>query len=122
MAMFILLMAAVVLGFPVLSWAFGDAVLRRLTHLDRTERFAASWGVAFAVYAASAFLAFVTRSPQTTFNLVTVLFMLAVAAAGRLRGWQADAREKRRLGSLVVLWALGYAHLVCIQALLPNYL
>src|SRR5437773_9638068 len=114
------LMAAVVLGFPVLSWAFGDAVLRKLTCLDRTQRFAASWGVAFAVYAASAFLAFVTGSAQTTFNLVTVLFMLGVAVAGRLRGWQADAQEKRGFRSVVVLWALGYAHLVCIQALLPN--
>src|SRR5438128_9607427 len=76
--------AGVALGFPLLAWAFGDAILGRCTRLDREERFAASFGVGFAALALCAFVAFVLHAPQPLFNLAAVGLMLGVALWCRL--------------------------------------
>src|SRR5437016_3224186 len=69
----------VVLLFPLTCFVFGYSVLGRLTRLERAERFAACWGLSFAVLALGQFLAFVTQQPQVWFNTGTLLLMGVVA-------------------------------------------
>jgi hypothetical protein len=153
-------LAGVALGFPLLAFAFGWSVLGRFTDLDREERFAASWGVSFAVLALARFLAFVLHADPVLAGVVTVLLMLLAAAllyhpvrgvwfvvppVGGLRvpgpptggttnqtassgpwisrgGWGGNAvAADLSVWPLAALWALAYLHLLCIQALLPNY-
>ena len=107
--------AAVAVGFPLVSFSFGWAVLGRVRGLDAAERFAAAWGAGFAVLAAAQFLAFVVHAPQPWFQLGVVALMLAVAALGLRRGAAAVP------WALAGACALAYLHLLCIQALLPQY-
>jgi hypothetical protein len=111
--------AGVVVGFPLLSWAFGSAVLGRLTRLDREERLAAGFGVGFAAQGLVAFLAFVLHAPQPYFNLGAVTLMLGTALLCRLTSARRPAEASLR--PLAALFALAYLHLVCIQAILPAY-
>jgi hypothetical protein len=115
--------AAVALGLPLLTFAFGWSVLGLLLRLPPVGRFAASWGVGAAFLAASEFVAFATGADQVRFNLAAVAFMCAVVVLGRLRDrpGQACTEPAAEFRTVVLLWALGYAELVCTQVLLPNY-
>jgi hypothetical protein len=137
----LLYMLGIALGFPLLAGLFGWSVLGRFTDLDREERFAACWGVGFAVLAARQFLSFVLLRPEpvqtgggeswvttffyygreSLFGLTTLLLMLLVAAlCWRRRGTEPEpAAPGFRL--LLAGCALAYLHLVCIQSLLPDY-
>jgi hypothetical protein len=105
--------AAVAVGFPLLSFFFGWAVLARVRGLDPAERFTAAWGAGYAFLAAAQFLAFVVHAPQPWFQLGVVALMLAVAVLGR--------RPVAGLWPLAGVCALAYLHLLCVQALLPQY-
>jgi hypothetical protein len=117
----LLRLVGVTLGFPLVAWFFGWSVLGRLTRLDAEERFAASWGVGFAFLALGQFLAFLLRAPQPWFNLSTLGLMLLTALLCRGRKEPQAAAASPCLWLLVACSALGYLHLVCIQALLPVY-
>jgi hypothetical protein len=110
----------VAVAFPLLSWAFGAAVLRRFTRLDAEERFAGSFGVGFAAQALCAFAAFVLHAPQPLFNLAAAAVMLGAALLCRLAAPPRPAGE-RFPWPMAAVFALGYLHLVCVQALLPAY-
>jgi hypothetical protein len=113
--------AGVVIGFPLVSWLFGSALLGRFTRLDREERFVTSFGVGFAAAALCAFVGFVLRAPQPWFNLAAVGVMLAIAVACRLTTPRRPEEAAPPLWPLAALFLLAYLHLVCIQALLPAY-
>jgi hypothetical protein len=115
--------AAVALGLPLVTFAFGWSVLGLLTRLPRTERFAASWGVGAAFLAAAEFAAFAAGADQVRFNLATLVFMLAVVVLARFRGRHpGEVEPADDFRAVVVLWGLGYAELACTQVLLPNYM
>jgi hypothetical protein len=57
-------LAGILVGFPLVVFVFGWAVLGRLTDLDAEERFAASWGVGFAFLALFQFGAFIVQVPD----------------------------------------------------------
>jgi hypothetical protein len=107
--------AAVAVGFPLVSFSFGWAALGRVRGLDAAERFTAAWGAGYAVLAAAQFLAFVLHAPQPGFQVAVAALMLAVAALGLRRGTTAVPL------ALAGACALAYLHLLCIQALLPQY-
>jgi hypothetical protein len=111
--------AAVALGFPLLSFSFGWAVLGRVRGLDPAERFTAAWGAGYAFLAAAQFLAFVVHAPQPWFHLGVVALMLAVAVLGRRPA--TDAAPSAGLWPLAGVCALAYLHVLCVQALLPQY-
>jgi 4-amino-4-deoxy-L-arabinose transferase-like glycosyltransferase len=111
----------IAVGFPLLAWAFGSAVLARFTRLDREERFAAGFGLGFAAVAVCAFLAFVLHAPQPYFNLGAVAVMLGTALLCRLTTATRPAENGPSLWPLAAVFALAYLHLVSIQALLPVY-
>jgi hypothetical protein len=114
-------LAGVALGFPLVAFAFGWSVLGRFTGLDREERFAACWGVSFAVLAVQQFLAFVLHADQALCGAVTIALMLLATGLCRL-GRDCDlAPDDAVPWPLAGLWALAYLHLLCIQALLPVY-
>jgi hypothetical protein len=113
-------LAGVALGFPLAAWFFGWSVLGRLKGLDRAERFAASFGVSFAVLALRQFVGFVLHAPEPLFGLTTLGLMLLIAVLC-LRRPGPDAPPGADLLPLAGCTALGYLHLVCIQALLPVY-
>src|SRR5262249_21651384 len=117
----LLRLVGVTLGFPLVACLFGWSVLGRLTPLDAEEPFAASWGVGFAILALGQFLAFLLRAPQPWFNLSTLGLMLLIALLCRGRKEPQAAAAAPGLWLLVACSALGYLHLVCIQALLPVY-
>jgi hypothetical protein len=110
-------LAGVALAFPLVAFAFGWSVLGRFTDLDREERFAACWGVSFAVLAAQQVLAFVLHADQALFGVMTIALMLLAAALCRL----GRHREPAVPWTLAGVWVLAYLHLLCIQALLPDY-
>ncbi|HKI36176.1 MAG TPA: glycosyltransferase family 39 protein [Gemmataceae bacterium] len=112
--------ASVAVGFPLLAWVFGSAVLGRFTRLDREERFAASFGVGFAAEGLCAFLAFVLHAPQPFFNAGAVLLMLGTALLCHLTTPR-RAAEGPSPWPLAAVFVLAYLHLVCLQALLPAY-
>jgi hypothetical protein len=108
--------AAVTVGFPLLSFLCGWAVVGRLPGLDRAQRFTVAWGAGYAILAASQFLAFITHAPQPWFQVgVLVAALAACFSVGRF--FKPSFSEFWPL----VGWALAYAHLLCIQALLPLY-
>jgi hypothetical protein len=115
---------ALAVGWPLLTFAFGWAVLGRLGGLDREERFAASFGVGFAFVAAAQFVAFLIAAPhplfRPLFSLAVVGLMLLVTAACRFRRPPAAANN-RLPWALAGLLVLVYLHLLCVQALLPCY-
>ncbi len=113
--------AGVAVGFPLLAWAFGSAVLGRFTRLDREERFAASFGVGFAAVALCAFVAFALHAPQPVFNVGAVVLLLGAALWCRLTTPPRPAEDARPVWALAAVFGLAYLHLVCIQALLPAY-
>jgi hypothetical protein len=113
--------AGVAVGFPLLTWAFGSAVVGRFTRLDREERFAASFGVGIAAAALYAFVGFVLHAPQPLFNLAAVAAMLGTALLCRLTTEKRPEEDTPPLWPLATLFLLAYLHLVCIQALLPAY-
>jgi hypothetical protein len=109
----------VTLGLPLVVFVLGRGVVSLVPGLQRAERFAASWPAGVAVLACCQLLAFLTGADQTRFNLTALAVLLPLGAIA----W---ARDRRRdgalgLGWMVLLCALGYAHLVCIQTLLPCY-
>ncbi|MGH7169092.1 MAG: hypothetical protein ACRELG_02295 [Gemmataceae bacterium] len=108
--------------FPLVAFAFGWAVLELLTDLRREQRFAASWGGSFALLAGSEFLAFLTGADQTKFNLATLVLMLAVVVLCRFRARPRNETTGDEFWPVVSLCALGYAELICLQMLLPNYM
>jgi hypothetical protein len=114
--------AGIVFGFPAVSFTFGWSVLGRFTQLDREERFAVSWGVSFAALASSQLLAFLTGADAARINLGGLVLMLVVAALCRLAGHPRAADSPSAWWPLGALWLLGYLQLVCIQAVLPNYM
>jgi Dolichyl-phosphate-mannose-protein mannosyltransferase len=111
----------VTVGFPLVTWAFGTAVLGRFTRLDREERFAASFGVGFSAQALCAFVAFVLHAPQPFFNLGAVALMLGTALWCRLTTQIRREDGASPLWPLAAVFILAYLHLVCIQSLLPAY-
>jgi hypothetical protein len=113
--------AGVAIGFPLLAWIFGSAVLGRFTRFDREERFVAAFGIGFAVLGLCAFLAFVLHAPQPYFNLGAVVLMLGTALLCRLTAQKPPIEEGGFPWLLAAGFALAYLHLVCIQALLPAY-
>jgi hypothetical protein len=113
--------AGVAVGFPLVTWAFGSAVVGRFTRLDREERFAASFGVGIAAAALCAFIAFVLHAPQPLFNLAAVALMLGFALWCRLTTEKRADDGAAPLWPLAAVFVLAYLHLVCIQALLPAY-
>src|SRR5436309_3837887 len=78
-AIWLLAMAGAALGFPALCFLFGWSLLGRFARLDAEERFAASWGVGFAVLAVSQFVAFVVDFPDPRLQVVTIVAMLGFA-------------------------------------------
>jgi hypothetical protein len=111
----------VAVGFPLLAWVFGSAVLGRFTRLDREERFAASFGLGFAAVALCAFLVFVLHAPQPYFNLGAGALMLGTALWCRLTTEDRPADGAPFPWPLAAVFALAYVHLLCLQALLPAY-
>jgi hypothetical protein len=109
------------IGFPLLAWVFGSALLGRFTRLDREERFVAGFGVGFAAVALCAFVAFVLHAPQPYFNLGAVALMLGTALLCRMTTHRFLTEYKDPLWPMAAVFALAYLHLVCIQALLPAY-
>jgi hypothetical protein len=110
------------LGLPIVTWLFGSSILGRLTNLDRTERFAASFGVSIAFLAVAQFLGFLLHAPQPYFAAIVIVFMLALALLCQVT----DPTKKKTVDwlppwPLAVLFFLGYLNLFCIQALLPAY-
>src|SRR5207247_429606 len=71
--------AGVAVAFPVLCFLFGWSLLGRFARLDSEERFAASWGVSFAVLALAQFLAFLGNLAGPWIQVATVLGMLVFA-------------------------------------------
>jgi hypothetical protein len=114
------LIAAVAVGFPLVAFLLGWSVLGPVRDFDRAERFTAAWGAGYAVLAAAQFLAFVTAAPQPWAQLAVAGLVLAVALLVRRRhpGRLVPAAD---VGPLAAGWALGYAHLLGAQALLPQY-
>jgi hypothetical protein len=117
----VLRIAGVALGLPLTALVFGWAVLRRFTHLDAAEAFAAAWGVSFTVLASSQFLAFLLPVNQTHFNLIVLIILVAASALLLRRPGGPRPRSDGEFWPLVGACALGYAQLVGIQALLPLY-
>jgi hypothetical protein len=130
----------IVLDFPLIAFLFGWSVLGRFTDLDREERFTACWGVSFAALAAGQFLAFLLLRPgviqleggeswlalfvyygrESFFGVTALVLMLLVAALCRKRRPKPEPASLG-FGMLAAGCALAYLHLVCIQALLPDY-
>jgi hypothetical protein len=105
--------------FPLVSVVIGCGALARVAWLDRFERFAASWGVGFAVLALGQFLTFLTHDTSGLFRRGVVLASLAASAVALLtRKGPAPTGDRPPVG----LWALGLAHLAVIQAILPAYI
>jgi hypothetical protein len=114
--------AAVAVGFPLVCFAFGWSVLGLVPGLGRVERFAASWGLGAAFVAGSEFVGFLGGFDQAAFNLGAVGLTLAlVVIAWLVRRQRKPAPPDADFRTVVVLWALVYAELVCTQGLLPNY-
>ncbi len=114
--------AAVAVGFPLVCFAFGWSILGFFPRLGRSERFAASWGLGAAFTAGSEFLAFVAGLDQAAFNLGAIGLVCVLAVLAWLRGsHRKPAEPDADFPTVVVLWALGYAELVCTQCLLPEY-
>ncbi len=109
------------LGFPILAWLFGASILGRLTNLDRTERFAASFGVSIAFLAGEQFFGFLLHAPQPYYAVVVIGFMLALALLCRLTDTPKKTEDWLPPWPLAALFLLGYLNLFCIQALLPAY-
>jgi hypothetical protein len=114
--------AAIAVGFPLVCFAFGWSILGFFPRLGRSERFAASWGLGAAFTAGSEFLAFVAGLDQAAFNLGAVGLVCVLAVLALLRGrHRKSAESDADFPTVVGLWALGYAELVCTQCLLPEY-
>src|SRR6516162_1066307 len=103
--------AGIVVGFPLLAGLFGWAVLGRLSHLDRAERFAAAWGVSFAVLAASQFLSFALRANQTWFSLASLAAMGVITVLCRPWRCLKPAGDDPGFSFLVPACLLAYCHL-----------
>jgi hypothetical protein len=116
----LLQIVGIVVGFHVVCFAFGWSVLGLVGGLDDEERFAASWGVGFAFFALSELLAFWAGANQALWNLGALSVALVCVALHIVRKGRAP-RPGRVPRALAGLWALGYAHLVCVQTLLPIY-
>jgi hypothetical protein len=108
------------LGVPLLTFAFGWSILERFTSLDDEERFAASWGVGFAFLGFAEFLAFLSGVPQDLFNCGAAAAMVAGVVLCRSHRRTSDPKSAE-FWMLVGVSLLGYAHLLCIQMLLPQY-
>src|SRR5262249_5554069 len=115
----LLRLVGVTLGFPLVACLFGWSVLGRLTRLDAEERFAASWGVGFAILALGQFLAFLLRAPQPWFNLSTLGLMLLIALLCRGRKEPQAAAAAPGLWLLVACSPPAYLPLVSLPPLLP---
>ncbi len=135
------------LGLPIVAWLFGSSVLGRLTNLDRTELFAASFGVSLAFLAVAQFLGFLLITPQPGVSVAApadaerlpqffglllnppqsyyaagvIGFMLATALLCQLTDSTKKARDWLPPFPLAVLFFLAYLNLFCLQALLPAY-
>jgi hypothetical protein len=118
----IVLIVGIAILWPLAAWAFGWAVLGCIRGLDREERFVASFGVGFAAFAICQFVAFLTQASQPTATYVSLALLGAIAIACFLLQRRSARSSGDDLVWLAGLWTLGYAHLFCIQALLPLYL
>jgi hypothetical protein len=111
-------MVVIAAGFPLVAYLFGSSVLRRVTDLDDEERFAGSWGVSIAFLGFGQFVGFALHVPPAMCALGLLTFMLLVTFFYRPRF---DGNPSTKTGQLKLAFTLVYLHLVCIQALLPNY-
>ncbi len=118
----IVLIVGLAFLWPLAAWSFGWAVLGRIDGLDRAERFVASFGVGFAAFAACQFVAFLTRAPQPTATIVSLVLLGVLAVVCSLLPKRSVSSSGDGLLGLAGLLTLGYLHLFCIQALLPLYL
>jgi hypothetical protein len=119
-----LILAAIAVAMPLLTFGFGWAVLGRLIRLDCATRFAASFGVGFAFLGLLQLAAFAFGLPQPWFSLLAVAVMSAVALLLRRPSPAESPRDGDRFGFRP--WVAGlllvYGHLLCLQILLPDYL
>ncbi len=113
--------AAVALGFPLVCWFVGWFFLGRLGGLSPAERFAASFGVAFAALAGAAFLGFLIGAPRPLFHGGILALLLLAALVLYLRRPRATDAPDPALRWLVAASALTYLHLLLVQLLLPQY-
>jgi hypothetical protein len=113
-------LVALAIGWPLAAWAVGHVLLARVGWLDRGERFAASWGVGFAVMGLSQFLAFLTQARPSRFN---ALFLGAVLLVGlAVCRFRPAADRPAPDGPPVGLWLLGLGYLAAVQTLWPAYI
>jgi hypothetical protein len=114
----LLRVALVAVGFPLACVGSGWCLLAPVPDLDREERFAAAGGLGAAFLAAAAFAAFLTGLPPVLIDGVALLLPATALTLARLRP---SASIPGSCWPLAGLSALGYVHLLCIQALLPEY-
>ncbi len=124
--MTLLRMVGVAVGFPIVTFVFGWAVLAKRTDLDREERFTASWGVGFTFMAFCQMVAFMTHRDRFVAGLLAIAAMagiaIAVTARGRRqRGTSGSQRSEPGLRPLATYCGIGYLQLLGIQAVLPIY-
>jgi hypothetical protein len=132
------------ISVPFVCFAFGWSILGRFTRLDDEERFVAAWAVGLGFMGLAEFAAFLTHVPAawdnislhpalalalqwfaarvsyTEFNVGVLALMVLLAVLCQIGRLPSFPRSLDFLW-LAGLWALGYLYLVCIQALLPQY-
>ena len=117
----LLRVALVAAGFPVVCIACGWCLLAGVADLDSEERFGAAGVVGAAYVAACTFVAFLTGwSPLLVDGLALVVLLTIVFHVRRGRCLPTGA-ESSCPWQRVALSCLGYAHLLAVQALLPQY-
>jgi hypothetical protein len=107
-------------GFPLLCVCGGWCLLARVPDLDREERFAAAGLLGAACVAAVAFLTFLTGWPPLLIGGAILWLATVIALAGG-GGPPRAAAGPAALWPVAGMSALGYLHLLAIQALLPQY-
>ncbi|MBY0524385.1 MAG: glycosyltransferase family 39 protein [Gemmataceae bacterium] len=117
--MLLLQIVGIAIGSPLLCFGFGWSVLGRVSSLDGEERFAASWGVGFAVFAIAQFVAFLAGVDQVVFNAVTLAILLGLTVVCQY--FARRPADGFPLWPLAILWTAAYLYLVGVQCLLPIY-
>ncbi len=107
----------VAVGFPLFCVGIGWGLLAALPDLDREERFAAGGVVGAAFLVATAFVTFLTGLPALLIGGAALIVLLAIVFGTRRPVLVISPSP----WPLVGLCALGYLHLLLIQALLPEY-
>jgi hypothetical protein len=120
-AIFAIKAVGIAAGFPLIAAVFGSAVLSRVTDLDDEERFVAGFGVSFAFLGFAQFCGFALHLPPGLCALGLLLLMLLVICIRRPGRSLSSRNSAIKAWPLRLAFGIIYAHLVCIQAILPNY-